>query len=146
MYSSQVSSYQTNVRRAFEPPLLKYNVDAYFAGHIHWYERIYPMNNMTIVTSDIINENSYYTGTGKSLTTIVNGMAGNIESHSTIAPNATLDYTAYLNQYDFGFSTLTIHNDSVATWKYIKGIDGSVGDTLTMVHVSNPSAPAVGAS
>ncbi len=141
MYSSQVASYETNVRNAFEPLLLKYNVDAYFAGHIHWYERIYPMNNLSIVSSDIINNNTYHTGTGKSLTTIVNGMAGNIESHSTIAPNATLNYTAVLNQYDFGFSTLTIHNDSVAIWNYIKGTDGSIGDTLTMIHDPSPGDP-----
>jgi hypothetical protein len=58
MYSSQVSSYETNVRNAFEPILLHYGVDAYFAGHIHWYERIWPMNDLSIVTSDIINNNS----------------------------------------------------------------------------------------
>lgn len=140
MYSSQVSSYEGKLRNAFEPILLKYNVDAYFAGHIHWYERIWPMNNLSIVASDIINNNSYHTGTGKSLTTLVNGMAGNIESHSSIAPNATLNYTAVLNQYDFGFSTLTIHNDSVATWSYIKGIDGAVGDSLTMIHEPSPAS------
>lgn len=37
-------------------------------------------------------------------------MAGNIESHSTINASEILNYTAVLNQYDFGFSTLTIHN------------------------------------
>lgn len=58
MYSSQVSSYETHVRNAFEPLLLQYSVDAYFAGHIHWYERIWPMNNMSIVTSDIVDDHS----------------------------------------------------------------------------------------
>ena len=134
MYSSQVSSYEKHVRDAFEPLLIKYNVDAYFAGHIHWYERIWPMNEMNIVSSDVINNSTYATGTGKSLTTLVNGMAGNIESHSSINASEILNYTAVLNQYDFGFSKLTIHNNSHATWQYIKGIDGSVGDTLTMVH------------
>jgi len=116
---------------------------AYFAGHIHWYERIWPMNNLSIVSSDIVDNHTYNTGSGSSLTTIVNGMAGNIESHSSINPNMTLNYTAVLNQYDFGFSTLTIHNDSVATWEYIKGIDGSIGDTLTMRH-SAAGAAATG--
>lgn len=134
MYSSEVSGYEFAVRRAFEPILLQYKVDAYFAGHIHWYERIWPMQMGRIHTPDIVNSNTYVTGTGNSLTTIVNGMAGNIESHSSINPNKTLNYTAVLNQYDFGFSKLTIHNDSVATWQYIKGVDGSVGDTLTMFH------------
>lgn len=44
MYSSEVSSYEKHVRSAFEGLLIKYKADAYFAGHIHWYERIWPMN------------------------------------------------------------------------------------------------------
>lgn len=34
MYSTQVSSYQTNIRNAFEALLLKYGVDAYLAGFV----------------------------------------------------------------------------------------------------------------
>lgn len=134
MYSSEVSSYEEHIRNAFEPLLLQYKVDAYFAGHIHWYERIWPMSNMSIVHSDIVDNKTYFTGTGDSLTTLVNGMAGNVESHSSINASEILDYTAVLNQYIFGFSKLTVHNNTHATWQYIKGSDGSVGDELTMVH------------
>lgn len=42
MYSSEVSSYEANVRAAFEPLLLKYNVDAYFAGHIQYVDPSFP--------------------------------------------------------------------------------------------------------
>jgi hypothetical protein len=34
-------------------------------------------NNMTIVASDIVDDHTYRTGTGKSLTTIVNGKQAN---------------------------------------------------------------------
>jgi hypothetical protein len=61
-------------------------------------------------------------------------MAGNSESHATINETTILNYTAVLNQIDFGFCALTIHNDSVATWQFISGVDGSVNDTLTMLH------------
>ena len=40
MYSSEVSSYEQNLRRAFEGLLLDAGVDAYFSGHIHGYERM----------------------------------------------------------------------------------------------------------
>ena len=133
-YSSETASYEVHIRNAFEPLLIEYKVDAYFAGHIHWYERIKPMRNASIVEGDMISDNSYATGTGNSLTTLVNGMAGNIESHSSINTSKIVNYTAVLNQYDFGFSKLTVHNDTHATWRYIKGIDGSVGDELVMVH------------
>jgi hypothetical protein len=29
---------------AFEPYILQYNVDFYFCGHVHWYERLYPID------------------------------------------------------------------------------------------------------
>ncbi|KAF2774499.1 Metallo-dependent phosphatase [Teratosphaeria nubilosa] len=105
-------------------------------------ERIWPMNNLSIVTSDIVNNHTYNTGTGKSVTYLVNGMAGNIESHSSINASKILNYTAVLNQYHFGFSKLAIHNDTVATWKYIMGVNGSIGDTLTMIHSPQKTAAA----
>jgi hypothetical protein len=78
MYSSEVSSYQANIRKAFEPLLLEYGVDAYLAGHIHWYERLWPLKNGTIDRSAIVNNNTYYANEGKSITHITNGMAGNV--------------------------------------------------------------------
>ena len=31
-------------RIAFEPLIIQYNVDFYFCGHVHWYERLYPID------------------------------------------------------------------------------------------------------
>lgn len=133
MYSSQVSSYQANLRNAFEALLLQYHTDAYFSGHIHWYERLFPLGrNGTIDKTAIVNNNTYYTGTGQSITHIVNGMAGNIESHSTINASKILNITAVLDQYHYGFSELTFHNASVATWQFIKGDGSGVGDSVTL--------------
>jgi hypothetical protein len=54
MYSTGVASYQADVRNAFEPLLLQYSVDVYLSGHIHWYERLFPLGtNGTIDTSSI---------------------------------------------------------------------------------------------
>ncbi|EMC97780.1 hypothetical protein BAUCODRAFT_66241 [Baudoinia panamericana UAMH 10762] len=140
MYSSETSSYQANVRNAFERVLLNAGVDAYFSGHIHWYERIWPIGNSTIDTSSIVNNNTYLTNPNVSMTHIVNGMAGNIESHSTINASKVLNITAVLNQYNFGFSELEIHNETTVTWNYIKGIDGTVGDTLTLIKRNSSTA------
>lgn len=138
MYSSQVSSYQANIRNAFEALMLQNGVDAYFAGHIHWYERLFPLGaNGTINAAAIVNNNTYMTDAGKSIAHIVNGMAGNIESHSTLSATAkVLNITAVLNNRDYGFSKMTFFNSSVATWQFIKGADGSVGDTLTLIKKS----------
>lgn len=134
MYSSEVSSYQKNLRNAFEGLMLQNGVDAYFAGHIHWYERLFPLGaNGTIDTSAIINNNTYYANNGKSMTHIINGMAGNVESHSTLPANETLNITAVLDQKHYGFSKLTFHNASQATWQFIRGVDGKIGDELTLI-------------
>lgn len=132
MYSSAYSSYQKKIREAFEDLLLEYGVDAYLSGHIHWYERLYPLGvNGTIDTSSIVNKNTYLTNAGKSMTHIVNGMAGNIESHSEFSSGQGLtNITAVLNKKEFGFSKLTVANSTALKWEYIQGKDGSVGDLL----------------
>ncbi|KAG9694524.1 acid phosphatase AphA, partial [Aureobasidium melanogenum] len=134
MYSSQTASYQANIRNAFEALMLEHGVDAYFAGHIHWYERLFPLGrNGTIDTASIKDNNTYYINEGKSMVHIVNGMAGNIESHSTLdAGQPVLNITAVLNQRDYGFSKLQITPTS-ATWTFTKGADGSAGDKLTLL-------------
>ncbi|KAE8356387.1 acid phosphatase AphA [Aspergillus coremiiformis] len=135
MYSSASSSYQKHVRDAFEGLLLEYGVDAYFSGHIHWYERLYPLGaNGTIDQAAIVNKNTYYTNPGKSITHIVNGMAGNIESHSELSAGQGLEnITAVLDTVHYGFSKLTVVNEKTAKWEFIRGDDGTIGDSLTLL-------------
>ncbi|KAJ4155504.1 hypothetical protein LMH87_000744 [Akanthomyces muscarius] len=136
MYSSQVSAYQENMRNAFEDLFLKYGVDAYLSGHIHWYERTFPLGrNGTIDKAAIVNNNTFYANEGKSITHIINGMAGNIESHSELAKaKKPLDITCIFDQTHYGFSKLTVVNETVLTWSFVKGGDGSSGDDLTLIR------------
>lgn len=90
--------------------------------------------NGTNHTGAIIDKNTYRSDTGKTLITLVNGMAGNIESHSTLEGAPVLNVTAVLNYRDYGFSKLTFHNATTATWRYIKGSNGEVGDELTVIR------------
>ena len=135
MYSSEVSSYQKNIRAAFQGLLLEYEADVYLSGHIHWYERLFPMTGAGLVdTASIINNNTYYTNPGKSMTHIINGAAGNIESHSTLAAGASpLNITAVLDQEHFGFLKLKVFNCSALSISYIEGNDGSTRDVLTLL-------------
>jgi len=55
------------------------------------------------------------------------------ESHSTLPANETLPITNVLNQQDYGFGKLTINSATKATWQYIKGVDGSDGDKVTLL-------------
>ncbi|KAL2840308.1 acid phosphatase [Aspergillus pseudoustus] len=135
MYSSAVSSYQANVRAAFEDLFLEYGVDAYLSGHIHWYERMWPLSrNGSIDHASIIDKNTYVANTGRSITHIINGMAGNIESHSEFDEGEGItEITALLDTTHFGLSRLTVVNETTAQWEFLRGDDGSVGDSLTLV-------------
>ena len=65
------------------------------------------------------------------MTHIVNGMAGNIKSHSKLSERDSVVITAVFDEEHHGFSKLTI-NASAATWQFIRGQDGSVGDIATL--------------
>jgi hypothetical protein len=102
--------------------------------HIHWYERLLPLgSNGTIDEASIINNNTYWTNPGVSMAHIINGAAGNIESHSTLGSSPLLDITTYLDQQNFGFGGLTVHNATALSWNYVLGSDGTTGDKLTLL-------------
>lgn len=133
MYSTETSSYQTYLRAAFEGVLLEYEVDMYLSGHVHWYERMLPLGaNGTIDTGSVVDNNTYYTNPGKSITHIINGAAGMIESHSTLDGDAIAAFTTFLDDEHYGFGRLSVESEKVLSWTWVKGDDGSVGDTLTL--------------
>lgn len=68
------------------------------------------------------------------MTHIINGMAGNLESHSEFSSGQGLtNVTAVLNKQVFGFSKMTVVNSTALKWEYVKGNDGSVGDQLWLI-------------
>jgi hypothetical protein len=84
--------------------------------------------------ASVVNNHTYMTNAGKSITHIINGMAGNIESHSELgATQGVLNITAVLDTTHYGFSKLTVLNRTALRWEFIKGEDGSVGDHLTLL-------------
>lgn len=102
---------------------------------------MFPMGfNGTIDKNSIINNNTYYTNAGTSMTHIINGMAGNIESHSTLAKGQSpLDYTCLLDDSHYGLSALTVHNETVLSWKFVKGSNGESGDEFTLIKRGSAS-------
>jgi hypothetical protein len=102
-------------------------------SHIHWYERLFPLGvNSTIDKASIINNNTYYTNPGVSMTHLINGMAGNIESHSTLS-GGILNITAVLDQTHYGFSKLTVLNSTALKWSFVRGDGGIIGDELMLL-------------
>jgi Iron/zinc purple acid phosphatase-like protein C len=100
--------------------------------------------NGTIDTTSIVNNNTYYTNTGKSITHIINGMAGNIESHSELGSGqGVMNITAVLDMEHYGFSKLTVLNATALKWEFVRGDDGSLGDHLLLLK-PNPNSTTTG--
>ena len=89
--------------------------------------------NGTIDKSSIVNSNTYQTNAGVSMTHIINGMAGNIESHSELDGAPILNITAVLNTTQYGYNKLTVFNSTAIKFQFILGADGSVSDELILL-------------
>lgn len=141
MYSTNYAKYQENVQDAFQDILLQGGVDLYLSGHVHWYERLYPMLSDGSVDQDsVVDDNTYYTNTGTSMTHIINGQAGNVESHTTLSPGESqANFTAVLDDEHYGFSTLTIQDATTLTWAFTRGDGAGEGDFLTLIKGSSDS-------
>jgi hypothetical protein len=104
---------------------------------------MFPMAlNGTIDYASIKNNNTYYTNEGVSMAHIVNGMAGNVESHSTWddagycvenCTNVAEPFTNVLNMANYGFTKLTVVNSTAAKFTFIEGDGGTVGDEFWLI-------------
>jgi hypothetical protein len=101
--------------------------------------------NSTIDKASIINNNTYYTNPGVSMTHLINGMAGNIESHSTLS-GGILNITAVLDQTHYGFSKLTILNATALKWTFVRGDGGIIGDELMLLKKPGSTGGSNGTS
>jgi len=96
-----------NARRVFEDIFYENNIDMFICGHVHSYERFYP------VYKDKLEQSSY--DNPRAPTYIVAGNSGNIEGHTTLINNPP-DYLAISNQEDYGYGILEIHNSTSLSW------------------------------
>jgi hypothetical protein len=65
-------------RIALKPLILQYNVDFYFCGHVHWYERLYPTDtNGNPLATNYNNQSG--------LIHITNGAGGTTEGKTSIS-------------------------------------------------------------
>lgn len=91
--------------------------------------------NGTIAHEAVLDNNTYRATPGV-MTHIINGQAGNLESHELLEPgNEVANFTALLDVEHYGFSKLTVHNATVLGWQFVRGDDGSVGDWLYITKV-----------
>ena len=118
---------------AFHNILTQYNPDLALFGHVHRYERSYPVSVGQSIAS---NETSFISENTAGTVFVVMGNAGNVEGHSTeIASPANWTY-AFDDQH-YGYATLVVHaaNKSL-TYTMHSSDDNSVIDSFTVAAKS----------
>jgi len=116
------------VRSAFESLFLQYEVDVYISGHVHYYERLYPISNgVAQVFPGNVYLNPIYP------VYVVNGAAGNDERHDTATRNTAI--SAYLDNTDYGYSRILAYNSSYLNLQFYHSSDQSLGDDLWIVKL-----------
>jgi hypothetical protein len=92
----------------FEPLFMENSVNLVLAGHVHAYQRSYPVYN-----GDVVEDGPVY---------IVVGDGGNREGHAKVYEKPDPAWSAYKNDTSFGHGTITIYNDTHMQWKwYVNG-------------------------
>lgn len=109
-------------RIAFEPLFLEYNVDFYFAGHVHWYERLFPING---------SESSYAPNYNNQpgVIHITNGAAGGPEGVAKI--KTAIDASAKIVSA-YGYTRLELQDASNAKVVYINSKNLQEDDSINV--------------
>lgn len=133
----QGSSINAEFQAAMEKLFFDYGVDVYFAGHVHHYERDYPVYAGQVDNAGYINPN--YT------THVLIGGAGNDEMHQ-IQHNLFKDPSPQQTSSDddgpwtvvtdvddhVGIGKVTIVDDNTLKFEYIRTISGEIYDGYTL--------------
>ena len=115
---------------AVEPLLRKYGVDLFLAGHLHNYERTWPVYNGTVLRRNYTWDGEG-SGSAKGTTHVVIGMAGDSEgltdSWDTPTPTWSAKHAANL-----GWARVSALNSSVLHFEYVASASGTVLDSFTL--------------
>jgi len=117
------------LRRAFEPLFLEYKVDAYISGHVHYYERLYPIANGV---GEVFPGNVYLNPSYPVY--LINGAAGNDERHHAALINQSI--SSVLDDVDYGYSRIFVHNATHFQIQFYHSSDRSLGDDLWIVKLN----------
>jgi len=109
-------------RAAFEALFNKYNVDIYFSGHVHWYERLWPIAPGGKVTQHNYNNPAVPIY-------IINGAAGNVEGH---ASGDQKSISAFIDKKHYGYGRVSVDNSTTLLWQFFSAENNALIDEVTI--------------
>lgn len=111
-----------NRHGALEHLLMDYNIDFYFAGHMHSYERLWPTYRQQVLQTSYNNL--------KGPIHIITGSAGCQENLDKF-DHVSYPWSAFRSD-TYGFGILEIYNNTNAYWKQVLSINGSILDEINV--------------
>ena len=122
------------IRPNIEPLFERYGVDLYLTGHVHNYERTWPVLNDTAVSTDPATAYVH----AKAPTHVVVGMSGDDEGLTDRWMTDVKSWSA-VRHAELGWARLSFARDGVCStsdmtlkFEYVLSKDGSVYDTFTL--------------
>ena len=115
------------MRDAMESIFYKHHVNIVFTGHVHAYERTYP-----VFQNETRSDGVVY---------ITIGDGGNKEGHADTYYDPP-SWSAYRNGTQYGHGELSLWNKDKLTWRWFRNVDGEIVDK-DEVHLCNIAFQAV---
>jgi acid phosphatase len=115
------------IAQAMEPLLVQHGVDLFVAGHLHNFERSWPVLNQSVV-----RHNYSWNGTGaQGMVHVVAGMAGDDEGLTDRWEDPAPAWSAFRTA-KLGWLRLSFHNAVELTVDFIASVGGEVLDTFVL--------------
>lgn len=115
-----------SLQEAVEPLFHKYKVDVYWCGHVHGYERQWPVYDTTN-----IEVGSDYTDP-KYTVYIVHGAAGNDEQHESYRRVPDAKWNVLWDNKHYGVGLLTVKSPNELYWEFVDSKTEKVLDSVTI--------------
>jgi len=131
MYSSIVDEYVSHhlgshLQREIEPLMVKYSVDLYLCGHMHCYERTYPMIKENVISYG--KEKNYYVNPNAPIH-IDQGTGGVFPNLRLLQP--AREWSASMSS-DWGYGRMIVKATSIQ-YSFISSITGNIVDEFFLI-------------
>ncbi|CEG49357.1 calcineurin-like phosphoesterase [Plasmopara halstedii] len=119
-----------SIQAAFEDLFIKYKVDVVLSGHVHYYERQFPVAKNKPVLDGVSSDGKVYDNP-KAPVYILTGGPGQSEG-LTLPPAGNATWRAAYEYLKYGYSMLQA-NRTTLTWIYVASTNQTIQDNFVMI-------------
>lgn len=112
------------MRNAMEPLFYKYHVNFVMTGHVHAYERTFPVYQNQTVADGVMY--------------VTIGDGGNAEGHATTYSPSPPAWSAFRNGTQYGHAELSLLSRDKMQWRWMRNVDGQMisQDDVTLCNTA----------